>query len=134
MSSTIYSFSYMIFQLCRDAGLPIWHRDVLCAPTGTVDIGFITDEANEVAPWRGPIFDVKPLDDNLVDTVEQAQGADHATLEPTDTNPVESATGTSRAPSSSRSTPPSVALVLIATIQKLEAQTTTLLHHINSWM
>ena len=102
MSSTIYSFSYMIFQLCRDVGLPIWHRDVLCAPTGIVDMGFITDEANEVAPRRGPIVDVKPLDDNLVDTVEQAQGADHATLEPTDTNPVESATGTSRVPSSSR--------------------------------
>lgn len=35
---TTYSFPCMIFQLCRDAEVPIWRRDVLRAPTGKVNI------------------------------------------------------------------------------------------------
>ena len=63
--STTYPFPCMIYQLCRDAGVPIWHRDVLHTPTGTVDTGLIRDEANEVAPWCGPRVDVQPLGENL---------------------------------------------------------------------
>ena len=48
-SYTTYLFSCKIFQLCRDVGVPIWHGDVLRTPTRTVDIGLISDEANEVA-------------------------------------------------------------------------------------
>ena len=48
--------------------------------------------------------------------------------------PAYSAPNTSRAPSSSRSTQPLAVLVLIARVQKLDAQMATLLHHIQPWM
>ena len=68
-TSTNYPFPYMIFQLCRAAGVPIWHIDVLYTSTRTVDIGLIRDEANKGAPNRGPRVDVQPLGENLADTV-----------------------------------------------------------------
>lgn len=40
--------------------------------------------------YRDAIEDVQPLGENLVDMVEQAKGADHATSEPTNTVLVES--------------------------------------------
>ena len=79
--------------------MPISHRDFLCTPTETVDIGFIWDKANVEAPGRRPKVDVHPLGENLADTVEQAQGYDHATSKPTNTNSVDFAPCTSRAPS-----------------------------------
>ena len=72
-----------------------------------------------------------PLGDNLADTVAQACTAMHAAS--TDTTPVESISGSSTAPSSSRSAPFS-ALVPLARFQKLEAQMATLLHHAQPWM
>ena len=33
-ASTTYPFSCMIFQLCRNAGVPIWHIGFLRTPTG----------------------------------------------------------------------------------------------------
>ena len=69
-----------------------------------------------------------------MDTLEQAQWDHPATLVPIDTTPSNSAPGTSRAPSSSRSTPPSTALVPIGWVHKLDAQIATLLHHIQLWM
>ena len=48
--TTTYPFPCMIFALCRSAGVPIWHIDQLRTPPGTVDIGLIRDEANELAP------------------------------------------------------------------------------------
>ena len=59
---------------------------------------------------------LQPLSENLVDTVELAQGADLATLEPTNTTPTDSAPGTNRAPSSFRSMPPSAALVPLSRV------------------
>lgn len=50
MSFTTYRFTCIVFQLCRDAGFPICHRDVLRTPTGIVDIGLIRNEDNEAAP------------------------------------------------------------------------------------
>ena len=52
--TTTYPFPCMIFSLCRSAGVPIWHIDQLKTLLGTVDIGLIRDEANELAPHRGP--------------------------------------------------------------------------------
>ena len=52
--TTSYPVSCMIFSLCRSAGMPIWHVDQLKTPLGTIDIGLIRDEANELAPRRGP--------------------------------------------------------------------------------
>ena len=121
----------MIFSLCRSAGEPIWHVDQLKTPLGTVDIGIIRDEDNELAPRRGPRTELPPLGDNLADTVAQAHTATQAAS--TDTTPFASILGNRTALSSSRSAP-FHALVPLSRIQKLEAQMATLLHHIQPWM
>ena len=48
--TTTYPFPCMIFALCRSAGVPICHIDQLRTPPGTIDVGLIRDEANELAP------------------------------------------------------------------------------------
>ena len=98
--------------------------DQLKTPLGTVDVGLIRDEANELAPRRGPHPELPPLADDLADTVAQARTATQAAS--TDTTPVESI--------SSSSTAPLPALIPLARVQKLEAQMATLLHHIQPWM
>ena len=128
--TTTYPFPCMIFALCRTAGVPIWHIDQLKTPQGTIDVGLIRDEANEVAARRGPRPELPPLVDDLSDTVAQARAATQAS---TDTTPVESIPGSSPALSSSR-TAPLPLLVPLARVQKLEAQMATLLHHIQPWM
>ena len=128
--TTTYPFPCMIFALCRSAGVPIWHVDQPKTPQGTVDVGLIRDEANELAPCRGPHPELPPLADDFAYTVAQARTATQAS---TDTTPVESISGSSTATSSSRTTPLPV-LVLLARVQKLEAQMATLLHHIQPWM
>uniref|UniRef100_M1D833 Integrase core domain containing protein n=1 Tax=Solanum tuberosum TaxID=4113 RepID=M1D833_SOLTU len=70
-ASTTYPFPCLIFQLCRNTGMPIWHCDKLTRDTGTFDIGLIQDEANVVAPRRELQVDVPPLGADLVDDVEQ---------------------------------------------------------------
>ena len=124
--TTTYLFPCMIFSLCSSAGVPIWHVDQLKTPQGTVDIGLIRDEGNELAPRRGPRPELPPLADDLADTVAQARTATQAAS--TDTTPVESIPGSSTAMSSSR-TAPLPALVPLARVQM-----DTLLHHIQSWM
>ena len=74
----------MIFQLCTSTRVTIWQINVLRTPTVSVDIGTIKDEANDVAPRRGPRVEVQQLRENLEDTVKHTQGVDHATSEPTD--------------------------------------------------
>ena len=125
--TTTYPFPCMIFALCNSAGVPIWHVIQLKTPQGTVDVGLIRDEANELAPRRGPHLELPPLVDDLADMVAQARTATQAAS--TDTTPVESIPGSSTSPSSSRTTP-LPALVPLARVQKLEAQMATLLHHI----
>ena len=71
--TTTYPFSFMIFSLCRSAGVPIWYVDQLKTPLDTVDIFLIRDEANELAPHRGPRPELHPLGDNLADRVAQAR-------------------------------------------------------------
>ena len=53
----------------------------LCAqdPPGTVDIGLIRDDANELSPNRGPLPEVQPFGENLAAVVEHAQVAKPAT-------------------------------------------------------
>ena len=84
--TTTYPFPCMIFSLCRSAGVPIWHVDQLKTPLGTVDIGLIRDEDNELSPSRGPRPELPPLGDNLAYTVAQAYTATQAAS--TDTTPV----------------------------------------------
>ena len=129
--TTTYPFPCMIFSLCRSTGVHIWHVDQLKTSQGTVDVDFIKDEANGLAPRRGPRPELPPLADNLADTVALARTTTQAAS--TDTTPVESISGSSTATSSSRTTPLPV-LVLLARVQNLEAQMATLLLHIQSWM
>lgn len=103
--------------------MPIYQRDVLLNPTGTVDIGLIRDKANVEAPRRGTRVDLQALSENLDYTVEKSHGCKPSTTDPIDTTPTESAPKTSRARSTSQFTPPSAALVPIA-----------LLHHIHPWI
>ena len=128
--TTTYPFPCIIFALCRSAGVPIWHVDQLKTPQGIVDVGLIRDEANELAPRRGPRPELPPLADDLADTVAQARAATQVS---TDTTPVESIPGSSPAPSSSRTALLPLPAPL-ARVQKFEAQMTTLLHHIQPWM
>ena len=111
--TTTYPFMCIIIALCRSAGVPIWHVDQLKTPQGTVDIGLIRDEANELAPRRGPHPELPPLADDLADTVAQARTATQAS---TDTTPVESILGSRTAPSSSH-TAPLPTLVPLARVQ-----------------
>ena len=99
--------------------MPIWHIYQLRTQRDTIDIGVITDEANELAPRRGTRPELPLLGDNLADTVAQARTATQAAS--TDTILVESILGSSIAPSSSRSAP-FPALVPLARIQILEGE------------
>ena len=72
---TTYPFPCMIFSLCRCTGVPIWHVDQLKTLLGTVDIGLIRDEANELSPCRGPRQELPPLGENLAETVAQTRTA-----------------------------------------------------------
>ena len=66
---TSYPFPCMIFSLCRSAGVPMWHVDQLKTLLGTVNICLIKDEANKLAPQKGPRQYLPPLGDDLCDTV-----------------------------------------------------------------
>ena len=126
--TTTYPRLCMIFSLYRSAGVPIWHIYQLKTPQVYVNIGLIRDDTRELAPRRGPHPEVPPLGENLAITVAHARTATQDTSAPTDTTMVESIPGSSTAPSSSHSAP-SPAIVMLARIQKLEAQMSTLLHH-----
>ena len=93
--TTTCPFPCMIFSLCRFASVPIWHIDQLNTPLGSVDIGLIRDEANDLAPRRGPRPELPPHGENLADTVAHARTSTQATSETTDTTPVESILGSS---------------------------------------
>uniref|UniRef100_M1DTW5 Integrase core domain containing protein n=1 Tax=Solanum tuberosum TaxID=4113 RepID=M1DTW5_SOLTU len=122
-TSTTYPFPCLIFHLCRDSGVSIWHCDRLVHPTGALDIGLIRDEANVAASRREPQIEVPPLGPDLADTVGQAQGGDPIIPDHTDTVPGSSSQAASVTPSSSRSTPHlGATVVLMAKVQKLEAQ------------
>ena len=131
--TTTYPFPCMIFSLCRSVGVPIWNIDQLKTLVGTVDIGLIGDEANELDPHRGPRPELPPLGENFVDTVAHARTAMQSASKTTDTTPVESIPGSSTSPSSSRSAP-FPALVPLARVHKLVARMATLLYHIQPWM
>lgn len=53
-ATTTYPFPCMVFALCKFEGVPMWHINVLKTPPSTVDIRLIRNEANELAPYRGP--------------------------------------------------------------------------------
>ena len=69
--------------------------DQLKTPLGTVDVGLIRDEVNELAPRRGLRPELPPLADDLADIVAQARTATQTTS--IDTTQVESIPGSSTA-------------------------------------
>ena len=75
--------------------MPIWHIDQLKTLLGTVDVGLIGDEANELDPWRGPRQVLPPLGDDLADTIARAHTATQAAS--TNTTPLESILGSTTA-------------------------------------
>ena len=78
--------------------MSIWHIDQLNTPLGTVDIGLIKDDSNELVSRRGPRLELPSLGENLADTVAHARTATKANSETTDTIPVESILGSCTAP------------------------------------
>lgn len=74
----------MIFNLYRDAGVPIWNRDALRTPNTTVALGLIMDDANMEVSQRNPKVELQLLSDNFADMVELARGAYPATSQHTD--------------------------------------------------
>ncbi|WMV18421.1 hypothetical protein MTR67_011806 [Solanum verrucosum] len=51
----------LIFYLCREVTVPIWHCDKLVEVTKTVDVGLIQDDINPAAPHRSTPVIVAPL-------------------------------------------------------------------------
>ena len=76
--TTTYPFPYIFFALYRSAGVPTWHVDQLKTPQGTVDVGLIRDEANELARRRVPRPELPPPTDDLTETVAHASTATQA--------------------------------------------------------
>ena len=54
----------------------MWYGDVLKTWTKLVDIFLIRDEANELAPNKGPRAKVQPQGESFAAMVDQTQGAD----------------------------------------------------------
>uniref|UniRef100_M1DV82 Putative plant transposon protein domain-containing protein n=1 Tax=Solanum tuberosum TaxID=4113 RepID=M1DV82_SOLTU len=70
-ATTTLPFPYLIFQLCRDASVPILHCDRLLVVTKNLDIGLIWDDANLAALRREPHVTLPPLGDDLATNIEQ---------------------------------------------------------------
>lgn len=75
----------MIFNLCRELGVPNLICDTNRYPSGTVYLGLIRDKAYVAVPWKCPRIEVPLLSENFVETSELAQGHDPTTSEPADT-------------------------------------------------
>ena len=67
-TSTTYPFSCIILDLYRYARVPIWHRDTLRTPFGTVDIG-----TSGIRPMWWHHGEGLPLSENLANTIEFSQ-------------------------------------------------------------
>ena len=83
-TSTTYPFYCMIFNLYRDAGVPICNRDSLRTPNTTVALGLIMDDANIEVSQRNPKVELQLLSENFADMVELARGAYPTTSQHTD--------------------------------------------------
>uniref|UniRef100_M1DIX6 Integrase core domain containing protein n=1 Tax=Solanum tuberosum TaxID=4113 RepID=M1DIX6_SOLTU len=72
-TTTTLPFPCLIFHLCRECSVSIWHCDRLLEVNRTIDIGLIKDETNLDAPQRETQVTVPPLGDDLTAFVEQMQ-------------------------------------------------------------
>uniref|UniRef100_M1D9B9 Integrase core domain containing protein n=1 Tax=Solanum tuberosum TaxID=4113 RepID=M1D9B9_SOLTU len=100
-NTTTLPFPCLIFHLCREASVPIWHCDRLLEVTKTLDIDLIRDDANPVSPWMELKVDVPHLDVDLTADVEQIQADDSTIPAPTTDTQAPPSSATSQALSSS---------------------------------
>uniref|UniRef100_M1DTQ1 Integrase core domain containing protein n=1 Tax=Solanum tuberosum TaxID=4113 RepID=M1DTQ1_SOLTU len=129
-ATTTLPFPYLIFQLCRVVGVPLWHCDKLVQANKTLDIDLIGDEANIDVLQRETHVEVSSLGLDLIADVEQMHGVDPSPPSTTDDSPASPSQAASRDPSSARVTLSSGSAVMpVARVQKLEAQMTTLFEH-----
>ncbi|WMV41193.1 hypothetical protein MTR67_034578 [Solanum verrucosum] len=112
LHTTTYAFLCLIFQLCKDDGVPVWHCDKLIQATKTLDIGLIRDEANVAVPHRESQVEVPPLGEDLVADVEKMQGQEPVPPATTEDAPTSHSPTASQAPCSSRAIPSSGSVVV----------------------
>ncbi|WMV18578.1 hypothetical protein MTR67_011963 [Solanum verrucosum] len=66
--TTIMPFPCLIFHLCRDILVPVWHCDRLTEATKTIDVGLIKEDADPVALRKGIYIELPPMgDDTIID-------------------------------------------------------------------
>lgn len=70
-------FPCLIFHICREAIVLVWHCDQLIQVTKIVDVGMIKDDANPTAPRKGIQIDLPSWGDDIVVDVEKV-GAERA--------------------------------------------------------
>lgn len=63
---TTLPFPCLIFHICRVASVPLWNYDRLTESAKIVNVGFIKDDANQVAPKKGIQIDLPHLGDDLL--------------------------------------------------------------------
>uniref|UniRef100_M1DQ52 Integrase core domain containing protein n=1 Tax=Solanum tuberosum TaxID=4113 RepID=M1DQ52_SOLTU len=135
--NTTIPFPCLIFHLCRESTVPIWHCDRLVEVTKTVDVQLIHDDTNPAAPRRSTPVAVPPLGADLVREVELVAAAqdDDTSIPPTIVDAqAPPSTATSQVVTSRATPPTGTTLVPLARDHKLETQTTILLQHMRQWM
>lgn len=120
MTSTTYPFACLIFEMCRGAGVLIWHCDTLHSPIGPVDIVIIKDEATIAEQQREPKIEIPPMCDNFADIMKLVKGDD-----PVQTTLADSTHAANRVPYLSQSTCPSATMVPLAQVKILKSQMDT---------
>lgn len=115
-TSTTYYFPFLVFKLCKDTGVQIWHYDRFRRPSGIEYISLIRDEANVAEPRKGTLTEVPPLRTNFGYTNELAEGTDPDVEENAHPTPASSSHAAITALILSRSTPPAVVLVSLAQV------------------
>ncbi|WMV50460.1 hypothetical protein MTR67_043845 [Solanum verrucosum] len=97
-TTTNLPFPCLIFHLCMEFLVPIWHCDKFLEGTKTVDIDLIRDDVNLAAPWGEPQVDVPQLGAYLATDVEHLRADDNTFPAPTIDAHAPPSTTTSHAP------------------------------------
>uniref|UniRef100_M1DX77 Integrase core domain containing protein n=1 Tax=Solanum tuberosum TaxID=4113 RepID=M1DX77_SOLTU len=82
-ATTTLPFPCLIFQLCKDASVLVWHCERLLNAYKTLDICLIMYDSNLAAPHREPQVEGPPLEDDFAADVEKMQVDDTTPPAPT---------------------------------------------------